>query len=347
MKLSPRIFAFLLVFVFSSVCLPQNKPDAKPEKQSERKKEKQSNKKPAAPVVVKANVSVADAGGKLVNDLKAEDFKIYEDGVEQKITSFTRKESALSVVFVVDNSGSLRSQLKTVSSIVSSLAAGLRPARDEALIVRFVGSDNITTVQEWTSDKALLTAAPEYFYAEGGQSAIIDALYLSAQQILEREKTDKSKRCALVLISDGEERASYYDAGALFALFEKSDAQIFSFAVVQDLQASRIDYDSEKRKARTVKNVKEKAAAFVQTLALETGGAAYIFDKKYTPDDVNAALKSLAAELGSQYIVGYTSTNQKRDGLPRKLAVQINDGAAGEKRQAAARESFVVPEEKK
>jgi len=58
------------------------------------------------------------------------------------------------------------------------------------------------------------------------------------------------------------------------------------------------------------------------------------------------AIKTILIELQAQYVVGYTSTNQKRDGNLRKLTVQIADGAKSEKRQTFIRESFVVPEEK-
>ncbi len=338
MKLARRIFTLLLVFAFSTGCFSQNKPDAKKEKR-DKKERKKLGKKLSETITVKANLLITNGDGKRLDDVKIEDVKIYEDGVEQKITRFARKENALNLAFVMDNSGSLRTQLNVEQAVGKALAVGLRPL-DAALVIRFVDNNKIEVVQEWTQDKKALLETMENLYVEGGQSAITDALYLAAEQILQREQADKSKRCAIVLVSDGEERDSYYELAELVALFEKTDAQIFVIALTRDLGEKGVLYEN-------VINPKARAQKFVQNLALATGGAAYILDKKYTSDDVNAALKSIAVELSSQYIIGYTSTNQTRDGLPRKLSVQIADGANGEIRQATIRADFVVPDGKK
>lgn len=332
MKLSRQLFAATLVFIFASLCFSQ----AKWEKKSDKKKEEKISKKFRNALEIKANVFISDASRKPLDDVKIDDLKIYEDGIEQKITYFAKKEDALNLGFVIDNTGSLRPQEKIVAAIGAALTRDLRPV-DEAFIVRFVSSDKVEMVQDWTADKKLLDEALKNLYTEGGQSAIIDAVYLTAEKILEREKSDKKTRRALVLITDGDERDSYHKLDETLALFDKTDVQIFVFALQKELSK---DSGGEFTKYR---NPREEAAKFVQTLALETGGAAYIFDKKYTIEQLNAALKSIGTELGSQYVIGYTSTNQKRDGSTRKLSVKIADGAAGEKRQGIVRESFDVP----
>ena len=323
MKISRTIFASLLLCLFGIGFV-----------HSQDKSEKKSNDKKAEPkaIEVKANLMVLDADGKFANDIKLEDLKIYEDGAEQKITYLAKKENALNIGLVIDNTGSMRTQLERIVTAGRTFVSNLRP-QDEIFLVRFVSSEKVYIVQEWTSNKTLLSNALENMYIEGGASAIIDGLYLSANKVLEREKANKSKRGALILISDGEDRNSYYKRQQLFDLFKESDVQIFTIGLIDEIRSEKI---------------KKNSVGFINQLALETGGAAFILQgkNKEIEDGLVQSLKAILSELNSQYVIGYTSTNQKRDGSLRKLTVQIADGAKGEKRQTFIRESFVVPEEK-
>ena len=289
---------------------------------------KNKQKTTAKSIEVKVNLLVTNADGNFADDVKLEDLKIYEDGIEQKVTYFAKKQNAFNVGLVMDNTGSMRSQLETVVSAGATFVGNIRP-QDEVFVLRFVGRDKIEIVQDWTSDKRLLKNALENLHVEGGQTAIIDALYLSANEVLKREKANKSTRNALILISDGEDRDSFYNQKQLLELFKGSDTQIFTIGLDGQFQDG-----------------KSKAAAknFINKLSLETGGASFFVNGRQA--ELVAALKGILTELNSQYVIGYVSTNQKRDGKSRKLTVRIADGAKGEKRQPTLRESFVVPEEK-
>ena len=297
------------------------------QKKDESKEDKSKNETASAKTIeVKANLMVLNADGKFADDVKLEDIKIYEDGAEQKITYFAKKQNALNVGFVIDNTGSMKPFLAEITKAVSILAANLY-AQDEAFIVRFVNSSKVEIIQDWTSQKSELISTLEDLFVEGGQSAITDALYLSTQKILEREKQDASKRYALVLISDGEERDSYYNTKELLSLLKGKDIQIHML--------SYADFSQANSKA---------AVKFSNQITFETGGIARILSKQRTKEEIIDALKAIVTELRSNFIVGYTSTNQKLDGLPRKLIVQVTDGAKGEKRQAFIRDGFIVPE---
>ncbi len=286
-----------------------------------------------APVNVKANVIVLNAENKSVDAVKQEDIKIYEDGVEQKITYFAEKEPVLNVGFVIDNSGSLRTKLNEIIFMGSAIVENLRP-EDEAFFIRFISTDKVELIQDWTSDKKILTEDFRNMYVEGGRTAIIDAVYLSAEKILEREQQNRSKRYALILISDGVERNSRYKLNQLFSLLEKSDVQIFSISFPEDY-------------AR--KQARKGDGGFIllnNTLAAETGGTAFTLSEKYTKDEIIGNLKALILELRSNYILGYTSTNRKRDGKERTLRVEIADDKNGTKRRGFVRENFKFSTEK-
>lgn len=285
------------------------------------------NGKAAKPLEIKANVAVLDAAGKLADGVRAEDLKIFEDGVEQKITYFVKKQPAMNLGLVFDNTGSIRLTLDEILKNLNVFTDYLSD-RDEAFVVRFVSSEKITVDQDWTSDKRRLHEAMKFMYVEGGKSAVLDAVYLSAQKVLEREKTDRSKRHAVILVSDAEDRDSYYKLKDIEKLFNDTDLQIFVISFAESAP-------KHKKKSRYISNI----------LTLRTGGTTYTIPEKFTENDITGAVKNIMGELRSQYIVGYVSTNPKRDGLQRKLAVQVADGAGGEKRQGIVRDSFIVPKD--
>ena len=289
-------------------------------------------------VEVKVNLMILNADGKFADNVKLEDLKIYEDGIEQKITYFIKKEPILNLGLVVDNTGSMRDKLSEIHFAASTIVSNLNE-NDEAFLIRFVSSDNVNVIQDWTSDKKKLNSAIQDMYVEGGQTAIIDALYLSAQKLAEGEKLNKSKRYALILISDSVDRHSYYTLDEMLELFKNTDLQIFSFSFPVEEE-----FKSAKESRKQIIGSKGKKPILLNNiLALKTGGAAYTLNKKYTKEEIAEALKKFIIELRSQYIVGYTSTNQNRDGLSRKIIVQIADDVKGEKRQAVTRENFIVP----
>jgi Ca-activated chloride channel family protein len=316
--------AFLICIVSLSLVSGQDKQD----------KEKNKKNLPG-PVAIKANVKAVDAAGNPVNDLKAGDVKIFEDGVEQKITYFTRKEPVLNLGLVMDNTGSVRTQLKKLEQAGNSLVDSLT-GDGEAFLVRFVSSEKIEVIQEWTSSKTKLNLGLENMYIEGGQSAVIDALYLSVEKLVEREKTDKTRKYAIVLISDIEDRDSYYELKDVLEMLKNSDIQIFVIAPTGQLPRNR-------NQPSQSKHPKISAEKLAHTLALETGGSAFLLGEEYTDNDLKVITKSIVDELRYQYVIGYTSTNQNRDGSARKLRVEIANGEKGEKRQVSIRESFVVP----
>lgn len=289
----------------------------------------------SGPVIVKANLLVLDADGKYVEGLSDGDVKIFEDGTEQKITFFKYKIPPLGLGLVIDNSGSLRTQidqlLKAAKIITANLADG-----DQGFVIRFISSEKIEVVQDFTRNKKEVIEAIDSLYVEGGRTAMIDAISLAVESVSGQEKRTPENRFAIVVLSDGTDVDSYYDLAHLHSLTEKSDVQIFPVFFTGELT-------DEWSSLTRMKYARSNAERLANVLALKTGGAATVFGKKPSEAEMLAALKQVIIEVRSQYIVGYTSTNPKRDGLPRKLTVQIKDDPNGKKRSGFIRESFVVP----
>lgn len=291
-----------------------------------------------APIEVKTNVLVWNSEGMPTSDIKQEDLKIYEDGIEQKISYFIKKEDILNLGLVLDNSGSLRHALETEIVLAKGFVRNL-VRKDEAFLVRFVDTGKIQIVQDWTSNQKILNKKIDDLFVEGGQTAIIDATYTSVEKILAQAKKDKLKRYALILITDGEDRDSYYKESQLYDLLKNSDVQIFPVVINQQLETTA--------RLGVGINPRQRATDFVNRLALNTGGTTFFVNYPAKPIEFDEGLaqiiKKIANELRSQYIIGYTSTNPLRDGKPRKLTIQIADNEKGEKRQASIREEFTVP----
>ena len=152
------------------------------------------------------NATVLD-GNKLVQDLKKDDFQIFEDGVKQNIISFQHTDLPVSIALVVDNSGSMSQKRPAVNKSALDLVQASNP-QDEAFVVNF--SDEAFIDQEFTSDVNKLRDGLAHIESRGG-TALYDAVVASADKLVADAKRPKQ---VLIIITDGEDNASTLDAGA-------------------------------------------------------------------------------------------------------------------------------------
>lgn len=269
--------------------------------------------------LVNLNVRVIDRSNRPIGNLKEKDFRVFENNVEQKIEFFSRSEVPTNYSLVIDNSGSLRMLLDKVIEASKIIVSTNRP-EDETSVIRFVSSDKIEVTQEFTSDRTLLDDALDSLYIEGGQTAIIDAVYLAAESVNEYEKSDRErKRRAIILVSDGEDRDSFYKEAQLSELLREIDVQIFVIGFVSELSAEG---------GFITRSPQAKAKAFLERLAKETGGRAY-FPKGL--NELNEIARDISLELRTQYSIGYQPTDSA-PGTFRSIRVVVADGPNREKR---------------
>lgn len=275
--------------------------------------------------LVNLNVRVVDRLNRPINNLTQRDFTVFEDGVQQKIEFFSQSEVPTNYALVIDNSGSLRHQINEVIEAGKIIVSTNRP-EDETSVIRFVSSDKIEIVQDFTDKRDYLEDALENLYIEGGRTAIIDAVYLAVERVTEYEKDDPGrKRRALVLVSDGEDVTSFYSQRQLFELLKESDVQIFTVGFVRDLSDTGGFFS---------RSAQSKARALMESLAAETGGKAYFPN---TVAELPAIARDIASEMRMQYSIGYIPSNESEDGTYRNIRVVVNDGPNREKRIALTR----------
>ncbi|HEY0006656.1 MAG TPA: VWA domain-containing protein [Pyrinomonadaceae bacterium] len=281
--------------------------------------------------LVSLNVRVIDRLNRPINDVRQEEFRVLEDGVVQPVEFFSKEEVPVSYGLAIDTSGSLRPQIDKVIEagkiIIDSNKEG-----DETFLVRFVDQDKIETVQDFTADKTALSDALDSLYVEGGQTDIIDAVYLSADRIAQYKKgnEDDRRRRALILVTDGENRNSFYTQEQLFARLREADVQIYVIGFVNDL-------DREGSLIR--KSPREKAMNFLERLAKETGGRAFY---PSSVSELPGIAKEITRDLRTQFVISYNPTNKVKDGSFRSIRVTVADSPKGEKRIALTRSGRVA-----
>lgn len=287
--------------------------------------DKKKQEKPEPPLTVKLSALVLDPQDRFVGDLRQDDFQLLEDGVPQKISHFETQDGPHAFGLVVDSSGSLRREIDKVIEFAKMIVAGTG-ADSEAFVVRFISSDNIKVIQDVTADKRALADALDIIYVEAGQTAINDAVYLSVDRLTKyRQGQSSPRRYSLVLVTDGEDRASYYKKEQVFEKLRAVGVRVFVIGFVGG------DYS---------KTSPEKAKEYMNRLAFESGGSAYFVKKG---SELPQVARQILLEMSANYLLGYDSTNPKRDGSTRKLQLTVSNGAGGEPRKVLAKDSYVAP----
>lgn len=282
--------------------------------------------------LVTLNVRVIDRNNRPIDNVRENDFHVFEDGVEQPIAFFTREEVPINYGLAVDTSGSLRTQLQSVIDAGKTIINGNKPG-DETFLVRFISSDKIETVQDFTASKDLLLDGLDSLYVEGGQTAVIDAVYLAAERLSEYKKGDDDdrRRRALILVTDGEDRASFYKQEQLFVSLRERDVQIYVIGFVNEL---------DKEGGFIRKSPRERSVNLINKLATETGGRAFF---PQSISELPQIANEIVRDLRTQYVLAYNPTNKSRDGSYRAIKVAVSDAPSRDKRIALTRSGRLAP----
>lgn len=281
------------------------------------------------PELVRLGFTVIDEKNRTADDVKREDVRLFADGVEQSIVHFEKEIAPASYGLVVDNSGSVRSRIHLIIAAAKFIVASNQPG-DETFLVRFVDSSNIKVFAEMTSNTAAVQRALEEMYVEGGQTAVIDAVYTSAEYLLKSAQPagEGPRRRALVLVSDGEDRASYHKLDQLLTLLREGDVQVFCVGFVTDLERGGV--------FRGGPNKRDKAETLLRRLAAETGGRAFFPENV---KELQEVAEEIVKNLRTRYVVGYAPNAAPAAKSPRKLEIKLADTPGKEKRKALHRPS--------
>jgi Ca-activated chloride channel homolog len=250
--------------------------------------------------VVLVPVTVTDPLNRFVTELDQDVFEVYEDKVKQKIVSFGSEDAPLSVGIVFDTSASMGNKLERSRLSVAEFFKTANP-EDEAFLVEF--SDRPQLVVPLTHNLEEIQNRLTFTQSKG-RTALLDGVYLA----LSTMKKARNPRKALIVISDGGDNSSRYTATEVKNLVREADVQIYGIGI----------YESGGGRGRTPEEL--SGPEMLRDLSEPTGGRHFVVENLGELPDVAA---KIGIELRNQYVVGYTPSNQVRDGKYRKILVKL------------------------
>lgn len=254
--------------------------------------------------VVLLSITAADGAGRLLPGLDRADFQVYEDGVLQDISNFSRDPQPIALSLVLDTSTSMELKISVVQEAASGFVRRLSP-RDAAQIIDFDSQAKI--LQTFTGDHDALERAVRHTQA-GGSTSLYNAIYTAISELKRSRATtaEEVRRQAIVLLSDGEDTSSIVPYEDVLDLAKRSEVILYAIGLRErDSPASRGWNEAE---------------FVLRSMAQETGGRVYfVSDIK----QLSGLYEQIADELANQYTIGYTSKNPKRDGAWRRIVVKV------------------------
>lgn len=299
--------------------------------------------------LVTVPVTVLDRNGRYVPQLRRENFRIYENGQEQKIAYFATTDSPFSVVLLIDTSGSTQFRLDDIQDAAINFVSKLKPA-DSVMVMSF--DDRIKVECKATTDRDVISRAIRRTRTGGGTR-----LYDAVEDILKKQLKTISGRKAVVLFTDGVDtlsfRASYETT---LRLAEESDAPIYSVDYdTSGLGTGGVHAPGLPRSRGTIFGIPipspgipgttgganpgdyRLAVRYLHALSNATGGRFYSGDSLF---GIAQAFTWIAEELGRQYSLGYYPVKTGKAGERREIKVKTTDAGLVVK----ARDSYIYTE---
>ena len=254
--------------------------------------------------IVSLNVTVTDPMNHYMTDLDQADFAVFEDGVKQDVSFFTRRQQPLALSMLLDSSASMEDKLPTLQTAASSFVKRLKP-NDIAQVIDF--DSRVEVKQGFTSNQGDLTAAIQQTSA-GGSTSLYNAVYIALKELqkIRAVSEEDVRRQALIVFSDGEDTSSLVSFDEVLDLAKRSETAIYTIGL---------------RGPDTQTKGFHEAEYVMRSLAQETGGRSF-FPQRV--EELTGIYTQIADELASQYTIGYTSKNPRRDGAWRRIVVQLD-----------------------
>src|SRR3954468_664348 len=275
--------------------------------------------------VVQLFFNVKDKHGALMPNLTKNDFEISEDGKPQTIKYFTAESNLpLTIGMMIDASGSQRNVIDMEKEVGGAFLRQILTEKDEAYVLSF--DITVDLLQDFTRDTHRLQAAlnkakVNVDYSSGGipgmgggpvpqrgnspGTLLYDAVYLSSHDMLAKEVGRK----AVIILTDGQDEGSRLKLQDAIEASQKADAIVYDLLCADRGFYGGFGYSGE---------------GDMRKLTEQTGGRVINVGNKF--DKLREAFDQIAAELRSQYNIGYTPTNEKKDGTYRKVEIKSKQG---------------------
>jgi Ca-activated chloride channel homolog len=257
--------------------------------------------------VVQVTAVVTDRG-RFVSGLPQTAFRLLENNVPQRISHFSAEGSPLEIVVAIDVSESMTPAMPQLKNSVKKFLSALGP-KDQVTLAAF--NDNMFTLTRRETSVQQRTRAVDRLSAWGG-TALYDVIIRGVQQL-----SRQPGRRVLVVFSDGDDRTSHSTIHAVEQAVRANDATLFMVAL-----------------GRGVKDAQLRSG--VERLVDLSGGRALFVDRS---DQLDGPFAEILEELSNQYILGYESTDTRRDGSWREVKLEV----PGTGHQVRSRQGYRAP----
>lgn len=246
------------------------------------------------------NVTVTDPYNRLVTGLEPDNFRVYEDNVEQEIATFSSEDVPISIGVIFDLSGSMGNKVAKAREAAIQFFKTANPA-DEFFLVSFNERAELTSaftnsVEEL--QQRMMMSAPR------GRTALLDAIYLG---LSEMRGAHNAKR-ALLIISDGGDNHSRYNENDVKRLVREADTQLYAIGI----------FDPLGYRNRTPEEL--NGPSLLTDITDMTGGRVFSVERI---EDLPDIATKIGMELRNQYVLGYHPSNKTHDARWRKIKVKL------------------------
>jgi len=265
-------------------------------------------------------VAVTDPMSRFVTGLDKENFKVFEDKVEQQITQFSAEDAPLSVGIVFDTSGSMGNKLLKSRQAVTQFMKTANP-EDEFFLITF--DDRPQLVMGFTADTEEIQNRLTFVQSRG-RTALLDGVYMAMNQM----KKARNPRKAILIISDGGDNSSRYTESEVRNAVREADVQIYAIGIFEPVSA----------RSRTTEEL--NGPGLLAEITEQTGGRHFAVDNLAELPDVAA---KIGIELRNEYVLGYSPKNVSRDGKYRRVQVKLVKTTGLPPLKAAFRTGYYAP----
>ncbi len=253
--------------------------------------------------LVSLNVTVTE-GVKYVTGLEETDFEVFEDGVRQSVTIFSRVQQPIALAILLDTSNSMEDKLATAQEAAIGFVRRMKK-NDVIEVIDF--NSQVRIPQEFTNDVSALERAIRQTKVNGSTS-LYNALYVSLKGLKDEhaKSAEEIRRQAIVVLSDGDDTSSVIEYEDVLELAKRSETAIYAIGLRQQ-ESGRGKF---------------KEAEFVlRQLSQETGGRVFF---PTSIAELPKIYEQISEELASQYAMAYSSKNPMRNGAWRRIDVRVN-----------------------
>ncbi len=261
--------------------------------------------------LVALNVVVTDGQEKFVTGLAVDNFAVFEDGVQQEVSFFAARNVPLDLALLLDTSASMSDKMQTMQDAAVGFVGSLRPG-DRVSIVDIKDTAKILHKLDDEIDGA--DPAIRRTVARGG-TALYNGLYMTLKELVKQRRLNGDiRRQAIAVLSDGEDTASLVGFEDVMDAAKESGIAIYTIT----LKSGYMLRTASNRGSRYF----SQSEFAMKALAQETGARAFF---PAGIEELAGVYGTIAEELATQYALGYTSKNPKRDGAFRRVVVRVAD----------------------